>query len=74
MISATLVHIAERGSDPRRLTLIDFGGAGPLHAHSIAKSLKMKGFVCPAKAGVASTVGFLNAPVSYDYFHSYILI
>ena len=34
----------------------------------------MKGFVCPAKAGVASTVGFLNAPVSYDYFHSYIAL
>ena len=34
----------------------------------------MKGFVCPAKAGVASTVGFLNAPVSYDFFQSFISI
>ena len=74
MISATRVHIAERGSDPRKLMLIAFGGAGPIHAHSIAKSLKMKGFVCPAKAGVASTVGFLNAPVSYDFFQSFISI
>ncbi len=74
MISATRVHIAERGSDPRKLILIAFGGAGPIHAHSIARSLKMKGFVCPAKAGVASTVGFLNAPVSYDYFQSFISI
>ena len=74
MISATRVHIAERGSDPRKLILIAFGGAGPIHAHSIAKSLKMKGFVCPAKAGVASTVGFLNAPVSYDFFQSFISI
>ena len=74
MISASRVHIAERGSDPRKLMLIAFGGAGPIHAHSIAKSLKMKGFACPAKAGVASTVGFLNAPVSYDYFQSFISI
>ena len=35
MISATRVHIAERGSDPRRLMLIAFGGAGPIHALSL---------------------------------------
>ena len=72
MISATRVHIAERGSDPRKLMLIAFGGAGPLHAHALAGALKMKGFICPARAGVASTIGFLNAPVSYDYFSTFI--
>ena len=74
MISATRVHIAERGSDPRKLMLIAFGGAGPLHAHALAGALKMKGFICPARAGVASTIGFLNAPVSYDYFSTFISI
>lgn len=67
MISATRVHVAERGADPRRLKLMAFGGAGPLHACAIARALKMAGFVCPAKAGVASALGFLTAPASFEF-------
>src|SRR5690606_22100293 len=57
MISATRVHVTERGADPRKLRLIAFGGAGPVHAHEIAKALKMRGYICPASAGVASALG-----------------
>ena len=71
MISATRVHIAERGEDPRNLTLLAFGGAGPMHAYSIAKALKMKGYVCPAGAGVASALGLLTAPVAFDFARTY---
>ena len=47
MISATRVHVAERGADPRTLRLMAFGGAGPVHAYEIARALKMQGFICP---------------------------
>src|SRR5690606_8460392 len=50
MIAATRVHVAEQGADPRRLRLVAFGGAGPVHAHEIAKSLKMQGVIFPAAA------------------------
>lgn len=72
MISATRVHIAERGADARRLKLIAFGGAGPVHAHEIARALKMKGYILPASAGVASALGFLTAPASFEFARTYI--
>ena len=72
MISATRVHIAEQGGDPRRLKLIAFGGAGPMHAHAIAQALKMEGYICPARAGVASAIGFLTAPAAFEYARTFI--
>ncbi len=72
MISATRVHIAERGADPRRLKLIAFGGAGPVHADAIARALKMQGYICPASAGVASALGFLTAPASFEFARTHI--
>ncbi|MBC8077678.1 MAG: hydantoinase/oxoprolinase family protein [Chloroflexales bacterium] len=66
MIAATRVHVAERGVDPRRMVLLAFGGAGPLHAAAIARALKMRGFMIPTGAGVASAVGFLTAPTAFD--------
>lgn len=72
MISATRVHVAERGEDPRRLTLLAFGGAGPVHAYSIARALKMKGYICPASAGVTSALGLLTAPAAFDFAQTYV--
>ena len=72
MISATRVHVAERGADPRNLMLISFGGAGPVHAHQIARALKMRGYICPASAGVTSALGFLTAPASFEFARTYI--
>lgn len=72
MISATRVHIAERGEDPRRLTLLAFGGAGPLHAYAIARALKMQGYICPAGAGVTSALGLLTAPAAFDLAHTFV--
>ena len=72
MISATRVHVAERGADPRQLKLIAFGGAGPVHAHQIAQALKMKGYICPASAGVTSALGFLTAPVAFEFARTFI--
>ena len=71
MISATRVHIAEQGVDPRDLKLIAFGGAGPVHAYAIARALKMPGYICPAGAGVASALGFLTAPIAFEYARTY---
>ena len=66
MISATRVHVAERGMDPRAVLLLAFGGAGPAHADALARALKMRGYLIPTNAGVASALGFLTAPVAFD--------
>ncbi len=72
MISATRVHVAERGGDTRRLKLMAFGGAGPVHAYEIARALKMPGYVCPTSAGVASALGFLTAPAAFDFARTFV--
>ena len=74
MITATRVYISEFGYDPRKLYLFAYGGAGPIHAHSIAKSLKMPGFIIPATAGVASSLGFLSSPPSFEFSKTYICV
>jgi N-methylhydantoinase A len=72
MAAATRMHLAEKGRDPRRYTLIAFGGAGPVHAYNLARLLKMKRLVIPLGAGVASALGFLVAPPATDMVRSYV--
>ncbi len=72
MIAATRVHLAERGVDPRRLWLLAFGGAGPVHADAIARALKMSGILVPPGAGVTSALGFLAAPVAFDLARTHV--
>ncbi|HMB33620.1 MAG TPA: hydantoinase/oxoprolinase family protein [Methylomirabilota bacterium] len=66
MASAARVHIAERGRDPRDYALLSTGGAGPVHAWSVAKKLGVSRIVCPPSAGVASALGLLVAPARVD--------
>lgn len=70
MLSSMKVHMAERGRDPRRYTMVSFGGAGPIHAHALAKALKISKVVFPISAGVLSAVGFLTAPIAFQYAHT----
>jgi N-methylhydantoinase A len=72
MAAATRMHLAEKGRDPRRYTLIAFGGAGPVHAYNLARLLKMKRILVPLGAGVASALGFLVAPPATDMVRSYV--
>ncbi|MGE0719318.1 MAG: hydantoinase/oxoprolinase family protein, partial [Alphaproteobacteria bacterium] len=69
---ATRMYIAEKGRDPRRYTLIAFGGAGPVHAYGLARLLKVRRIVCPLGAGVMSALGFLVAPSAIDFVRSYV--
>jgi len=57
----------ERGYDPRDFTLVAFGGAGPLHACDLARSLQIPRVLIPAAAGVLSALGMLVAEPTRDY-------
>jgi N-methylhydantoinase A/oxoprolinase/acetone carboxylase beta subunit len=59
----------ERGSDPRELTLVAFGGAGPSHAARLARNLGIGEVLFPA-AGIASAVGLLQAAPRVDLARS----
>jgi N-methylhydantoinase A/oxoprolinase/acetone carboxylase beta subunit len=66
MVQAVRAVTIERGSDPRQLALVAFGGAGPLHACAIADALEMAVVVVPPRAGVLSAVGLLAGPEQVD--------
>lgn len=56
----------DQGSDLTAASLIAFGGAGGLHAVSLARSLGMTSVVIPPYGGVLSAVGLLLAPPRVD--------
>lgn len=66
MAGAIRTVSVEQGSDPRTSYLVAFGGAGGLHATSMARSLGMPGVVIPPFGGVFSAVGLLLAPPRSD--------
>jgi N-methylhydantoinase A len=57
----------ERGHDPREFTLVCFGGAGPLHACSLARALEIPRVLVPAMPGALSALGILMSDVVRDY-------
>ena len=67
MERAIRVISVERGVDPRELALLAFGGAGPLHAVSVARRLSIPRVIVPARAGVLSAFGLLSAEAGHDY-------
>ena len=61
MVRALRVVTVERGIDPRRFTLLPFGGAGPMHAAAIAEELGIARIACPRASGVLSALGLIAA-------------
>src|SRR6185369_11855075 len=57
----------ERGYDPRDFALFCFGGAGGLHAATLARGLGMRRVVVPRFPGALSALGLLLADVRKDY-------
>jgi N-methylhydantoinase A len=70
MATAARVHAAERGANPSALPLFAFGGAGPVHAGGVAEVLGSPSVIAPLGAGVASSIGFLAAPMAFDFVRS----
>ncbi|MBM3524264.1 MAG: hydantoinase/oxoprolinase family protein, partial [Alphaproteobacteria bacterium] len=70
MASAARVHMIEKGRDPRRYSMVGFGGAGPAHACRVARILGMREVIVPAACGAASALGFLAAPLSAERMRS----
>ncbi len=56
----------EQGADPRQGYLVAFGGAGGLHATSLARRLDMAGVIVPPFSGVFSALGLLLSPPRAD--------
>ncbi len=66
MEGAIRVISVERGHDPRDFAIVAFGGAGPLHATSLADRLGVERVIIPSMAGVLSAYGLLVGKTGYD--------
>ena len=71
MAAAAKTHIAERGGNPKVVTLAAFGGAGPVHAYGLAYKLGAPRVIVPPNAGVGSALGFFTAPRAFDLVRSH---
>jgi N-methylhydantoinase A len=57
----------ERGHDVREFALVAYGGAGPLHAVSVASELGVRRVLIPSMPGHFSAWGMLRAPLRRDF-------
>ena len=70
MAAAARMHGVERGVDLRGVTILAFGGAGPIHACGVAELLESDRVVFPVNASVLSAFGTLVSPVRIDLARS----
>src|SRR3954468_6627251 len=59
MVRAIRAVSVERGHDPRNFALLPFGGAGPLHATDVAKSLGIRRSLVPFAPGILCAQGLI---------------
>lgn len=74
MGAAAKTHIAEKGGNPRLVTMVAFGGAGPVHAYGLARKIGAPKVLVPLMPGVGSALGFFTAPIAFDVARSHKVI
>jgi N-methylhydantoinase A len=67
MVRALRVVSVERGLDPRGFALVAFGGAGGMHACSLAEELGIATVLVPRASGVLSALGLAISDLRRDY-------
>ncbi|MBT5496225.1 MAG: hydantoinase/oxoprolinase family protein, partial [Alphaproteobacteria bacterium] len=67
MAQAAAIHAIEKGLNIARFKMVPIGGAGPVHACSLAQKMGIDRLICPLGAGVASAIGMLGSPISFEF-------
>ena len=62
--------VSRYGIDPREMSLVAFGGAGPMLACHVARELNMRRIVVPMTPGVLSAFGGLIADIKNDFIQT----
>src|SRR6266436_6929192 len=62
----------ERAHDPRRLTLVPFGGAGPMHGSPLARELSIPRLLVPPTPGILCALGMLVADLRHDLVRTHL--
>ena len=70
MFLETSKLFSHRGVDPRRFSMVAFGGAGPMLACHLAKDLGLAEIIIPPTPGVLSAFGGLVADIRNDFIRT----
>ena len=71
MTSALYFVSVEKGIDPREFILVPSGGAGPMQAVAIARSLGVRTVLIPPTPGLNSAVGLLATDLKHETVRTY---
>ena len=71
MLRAIRLVSVQRGVDPRNLTLVAYGGAGPLHATRLAQTLGVPRVLVPVHSSAFSALGCLTSELRYDVVQTF---
>jgi N-methylhydantoinase A len=63
----------ERGVDPRAVSMVAFGGSGPVHAAALAGALGVPRVFVPPFPGIFSAIGLLLADFRHDAVRSLVV-
>lgn len=66
MAAALRLVSVERGHDPKRFSLMPFGGGGGLHAGALMREVRLARAVIPRFPGVTSALGCVMADMRHD--------
>lgn len=66
MADAMRVMMSESAVNPQELTLIAYGGAGPVHASALARELDIACTLIPSHPGALSALGVATADIVHD--------
>ncbi|HEY0123192.1 MAG TPA: hydantoinase/oxoprolinase family protein [Rhizobium sp.] len=70
MADAVRMVSVSLGEDPRDFALFSFGGAGPLHATSIARELGIPRVLTPSRPGITNALGCVVADLRHDFVNT----
>ncbi len=73
MTSAIREISIERGHDPRGVTLVPMGGAGPMYAADVAAELGLAKILVPLYPGNLSALGLLAADIRHDLSRTWVV-
>ena len=73
MASAIKQITVERGIDPRELSIIAFGGAGPLHTAALAREIGIAQLIIPPEPGNFSALGMILADARVDEIRTFLM-
>ena len=64
------LSFVERGLDPRRFTLVAFGGGGPVLGARVAQAVGIRRVIVPPYPGISCAMGLLQTDVKHTYLRS----